>query len=470
MTFSCWRAERSILRTAWVYAASGCNFLRTMLRLMDETGSVRVVADQIGHRRRQHPWRRRSGGSSSVRRSRGTYHWTDSGVASWYDFAVAIAEEATALGAAAKPSSVTPIATSEYPTPARRPRFSVLDKPSDAGRDSACLRALAYQPARGTRGDASCVDCWSPAAQASSARNFVHHWLREHPGERVVVLDALTYAGNPRASRREGRPGVSFRSRRHLRHGAGRERCSARSVSTRSSTSRPSRMSTGRSSDPMRSSRQTSSARIHCSRRHARSGSRNEPCRRIAFTTFRRMRCTDRSGPSDPAFTETTPYAPNSPYSASKAASDHLVRAYHHTYGLDVTISNCSNNYGPYHFPEKLIPLMHRQHSRGRALPVYGDGRNIRDWLHVSDHCRGIEAILERGHRGRGLQHRRTIGMREHHSRQVSLRGCRRPVCNPIGIVAPLSGVSGRSRRESGEPNLLRQGSSRTRSPLRYQL
>ena len=102
-------------------------------------------------------------------------------------------------------------------------------------------------------------------------------------------------------------------------------------------------------------------------------------------------------GPADPAFSETTAYAPNSPYSATKAASDHLVRAYHHTYGLQVTTSNCSNNYGPYHFPEKLIPLVIVNILHGRPLPVYGDGRNIRDWLHVNDHCRGIELILARG-------------------------------------------------------------------------
>jgi dTDP-glucose 4,6-dehydratase len=105
-------------------------------------------------------------------------------------------------------------------------------------------------------------------------------------------------------------------------------------------------------------------------------------------------------GPTDPAFTETTPYAPNSPYSASKAASDHLVRAYAHTYGLNVTISNCSNNYGPFHFPEKLVPLMIVNILHGRPLPNYGDGRNVRDWLHVSDHCRGIDLILHKGSAG----------------------------------------------------------------------
>lgn len=103
---------------------------------------------------------------------------------------------------------------------------------------------------------------------------------------------------------------------------------------------------------------------------------------------------------TDPAFTEETAYAPNSPYSASKAASDHLVRAYHHTYGLEVTTSNCSNNYGPYHFPEKLIPLIITNILFDKSLPVYGDGQQIRDWLYVDDHARGIELVLNKGRLG----------------------------------------------------------------------
>lgn len=102
-------------------------------------------------------------------------------------------------------------------------------------------------------------------------------------------------------------------------------------------------------------------------------------------------------GPNDPAFSETTPYAPNSPYSASKAGSDHMVRAYHHTYGLPVLTTNCSNNYGPYHFPEKLIPLMIVNALAGKPLPVYGDGQQIRDWLYVEDHCAAIRRVLDAG-------------------------------------------------------------------------
>jgi len=105
-------------------------------------------------------------------------------------------------------------------------------------------------------------------------------------------------------------------------------------------------------------------------------------------------------GPADPAFSETTPYAPNSPYSASKAGSDHLVRAYHHTYGVPTLATNCSNNYGPRQFPEKLIPLMIVNALAGKPLPVYGDGQNVRDWLYVGDHCSAIRAVLARGRVG----------------------------------------------------------------------
>ncbi len=102
-------------------------------------------------------------------------------------------------------------------------------------------------------------------------------------------------------------------------------------------------------------------------------------------------------GKDDPAFTEKTPYGPNSPYSASKASSDHLARAYHHTYGLPVLTTNCSNNYGPYQFPEKLIPLVVYRALNGKSIPVYGDGANIRDWLYVIDHCRAILSVMEKG-------------------------------------------------------------------------
>jgi len=125
-----------------------------------------------------------------------------------------------------------------------------------------------------------------------------------------------------------------------------------------------------------------------------------EACRKNGGKRFHHISTDEVFGslePSDPAFKETTPYDPRSPYSASKASSDHLVRAYFHTYGLPVTISNCSNNYGPYHFPEKVIPLFITNLIEKKKVPIYGDGMNVRDWLYVEDHCSAIDAIIHQG-------------------------------------------------------------------------
>ena len=130
-------------------------------------------------------------------------------------------------------------------------------------------------------------------------------------------------------------------------------------------------------------------------------------------------------GADDPAFTEETPYAPNSPYAASKAGSDHLVRAWRHTFGFPTLTTNCSNNYGPFQFPEKLIPLVLLKALDGEPLPVYGDGQNIRDWLYVLDHCDGIRTVLATGKRGRNLQHRRQQRAQEHRRCDHHLRHSR---------------------------------------------
>jgi dTDP-glucose 4,6-dehydratase len=135
-------------------------------------------------------------------------------------------------------------------------------------------------------------------------------------------------------------------------------------------------------------------------------------------------------------FTETTPYAPNSPYSASKAASDHLVRAFHHTYGLPVLTTNCSNNYGPYQFPEKLIPLIIARALRGEPLPVYGDGRNVRDWLFVGDHCSAIRRVLDAGRVGETYN---VGGNAERENIEVV-----RTICRLLDAKRPLAG--GRAR------------------------
>ncbi len=136
--------------------------------------------------------------------------------------------------------------------------------------------------------------------------------------------------------------------------------------------------------------------------------------------------------PTDPAFHEETPFAPNSPYAASKASSDHLVRAWHHTYGLPALITNCSNNYGPYQFPEKLIPLTIANALAGRPLPIYGDGQQIRDWLYVADHCRAIESVLARGRIGQTYN----VGG----SNQQTNLSVVRTICTLLNELAPHGG------------------------------
>jgi len=231
--------------------------------------------------------------------------------------------------------------------------------------------------------------------------NFVHHWLAEHPGDRLVVLDALTYAGNiANLSSVQGRAEFRFV------HGDIRDTALVESLLRSegidtivhfAAESHVDRSISGPDAFIATNIEGTHSLLKAARRLWLSEGSVPEH----RFHHVSTDEVYGSLGPSDPPFTEQTPYAPNSPYSASKAGSDHLVRAYHHTYGLATTISNCSNNYGPYHFPEKLIPLTIVNLLQGKPLPVYGDGQNVRDWLHVSDHCRGIEAVLYRGEVGR---------------------------------------------------------------------
>jgi len=220
--------------------------------------------------------------------------------------------------------------------------------------------------------------------------NFVRYWLNAHPADRIVVLDALTYAGN-RASLPEGVPQlrlvVGDICDEALLESVVREE-SIGTIVHFAAESHVDRSITGPGAF-LRTNVQGTYCLLECARRSG-----------LRFHHISTDEVFGSLGPEAPAFTEETPYAPNSPYSASKAASDHFVRAYYHTYGLQVTTSNCSNNYGPYHFPEKLIPLCITNALRGRSLPVYGDGLNIRDWLYVEDHCQGIDLILQKGRLG----------------------------------------------------------------------
>ena len=230
--------------------------------------------------------------------------------------------------------------------------------------------------------------------------NFALYWAENHPQDRIVAYDALTYAGN--LSNLDALQGNS------KFHFVKADICDSQSVEATlrehqvdvivhfAAESHVDRSITGPDAFI-----ETNVVGTHSLLKAARavwlSGDTELPHR------FHHVSTDEVYGslaPDAPGFHEEQKYEPNSPYSASKAASDHLVRAYLHTYGLQVTTSNCSNNYGPYHFPEKLIPLCITNILRGLPLPVYGDGSNIRDWLYVEDHCRGIERILQQGEVG----------------------------------------------------------------------
>ena len=230
--------------------------------------------------------------------------------------------------------------------------------------------------------------------------NFVHHWFHHHPDDRLLVLDALTYAGNRRnLGSLESAPSFRFIHGNICDQALVTQLLRTEDIDTIvhfAAESHVDRSITGPAAFI-----ETNVMGTHSLLEAARTVWLGErPQKQHRFHHVSTDEVYGSLGPQDPPFREDTQYAPNSPYSASKAAADHLVRAYHHTYGLQVTTSNCSNNYGPYHFPEKLIPLTIVNILHGKPLPVYGDGRNIRDWLHVSDHCRAIELILEKGRVG----------------------------------------------------------------------
>ncbi len=227
--------------------------------------------------------------------------------------------------------------------------------------------------------------------------NFVHYWAKMHPEDTIVVLDCLTYAGN--------RSTICGIEQAELVEGDIRDTelveslLRDRDISTLvhfAAESHVDRSITGPDAFIDTNILGTNSLLKAARKVWLDSGTGKDH----RFHHISTDEVFGSLGPADPAFSETTPYEPNSPYSASKAASDHLVRAWHHTYGLNATTTNCSNNYGPYHYPEKLIPLFILNALSGKPLPIYGDGMNIRDWLYVEDHCRGIEAALHRGQPG----------------------------------------------------------------------
>lgn len=231
--------------------------------------------------------------------------------------------------------------------------------------------------------------------------NFIHYWMKKYPNDRIIALDALTYAGNyanlePVAKN----DNFSFVHCNILEQEKVEQILREEKVDTLVHFAAESHVD--RSILGPDAFLETNIMGTHSLLKAAKKVWLDEGLLPENHR-FHHVSTDEVYGtlePEDPPFREDTPYAPNSPYSASKAASDHLVRSYHHTYGLQVSTSNCSNNYGPYHFPEKLIPLVITNILFDKPLPIYGDGQQIRDWLYVEDHARGIDLVIHKGEVG----------------------------------------------------------------------
>lgn len=229
--------------------------------------------------------------------------------------------------------------------------------------------------------------------------NFVRYWLEKYPDDFILALDSLTYAGNKDNLKKYlGRTNLSFVHGSICDHNLVKKIISGNKINRIVNFAAESHVDKS-ITDPD-AFINTNIVGTHTLLRAATDYWQLQKTKDHLFHHVSTDEVYGSLNPSDPPFSETTCYAPNSPYASSKASSDHLVRAYHKTYGLNVTTSNCSNNYGPRQFPEKLIPLCLLNILRNESLPLYGDGLQIRDWLHVFDHCRGIDLIIEKGIRG----------------------------------------------------------------------
>jgi dTDP-glucose 4,6-dehydratase len=226
--------------------------------------------------------------------------------------------------------------------------------------------------------------------------NFVRYWAERHPTDEIVVLDALTYAGN--RANLAGLDQIRF-IEGDIRDTALVAELLAGGIQTIVHFAAETHVD--RSIRDPDIFIETNLIGTHSLLKAAKAAWLDSASARPH--RFHHVSTDEVFGslaPNDAGFSESSPYAPNSPYSASKAASDHLVRAYHRTYGLQTSVTNCSNNFGPYQFPDKLIPLFLINCVTGKPLPIYGDGMHVRDWLHVDDHCRGIELVLQSGRAG----------------------------------------------------------------------
>jgi len=394
-----------ILRTAWLYGAAGPNFVATMVRLMRTKDALGVVADQWGAptwtvdlatvvvalvRGGEGPW--------------GTYHASGEGRCSWHQFAQAILDEAQSrrLVDPAKAVTVNALTTAQYPTKAQRPAWSVLSK--EKLRSAFGLSFPEWRTSLKLFLDKEPLMHTPRNVMVTGGAGFIGSNFIRHVFEKggftgkIVNFDKLTYAGNPHSladvAAAQGPRYVFVKG--DIAEAADVEvALKAHDIDTIVHFAAESHVdrSIHGPGEFIRTNILGTYTLLQAARQQW--GDRQD----VRFHHVSTDEVYGSLGDTG-KFLETTPYDPRSPYSSSKASSDHLVNAWHHTYGLPITMSNCSNNYGPYHFPEKLIPLMIGNLLTGKALPVYGDGKNVRDWLYVEDHASAIWAIVQKGRVG----------------------------------------------------------------------
>ena len=279
--------------------------------------------------------------------------------------------------------------------------------------------------------------------------NLIHYWLAQNPGDTIVNFDALTYAGNL-----ANLAGVESNPNYHFFQGDLRkqeqldevfEQFSIDSVIHLAAESHVDR-SINDPSPFIDSNIKGTFQLLETARNHWKEDLKDH--RFLHVSTDEVYGTLGKEG----LFTEQTPFAPNSPYSASKASSDHLVRAWHHTFGMDTLITHCSNNYGPYQFPEKLIPLMIRNCLLGKELPVYGDGLQVRDWLYVEDHCEALDVVFHRGQSGEsynigGLNEWENLSMVRHISKFMDAELANSPEQSRLNLIRHIQDRPGHDRR-----------------------
>ena len=279
--------------------------------------------------------------------------------------------------------------------------------------------------------------------------NLIHYWLAQNPGDTIVNFDALTYAGNL-----ANLAGVESNPNYHFFQGDLRkqeqldevfEQFSIDSVIHLAAESHVDR-SINDPSPFIDSNIKGTFQLLETARNHWKEDLKDH--RFLHVSTDEVYGTLGKEG----LFTEQTPFAPNSPYSASKASSDHLVRAWHHTFGMDTLITHCSNNYGPYQFPEKLIPLMIRNCLLGKELPVYGDGLQVRDWLYVEDHCEALDVVFHRGQSGEsynigGLNEWENLSMVRHICQFMDAELGNSPEQSYLNLIRHIQDRPGHDRR-----------------------